>query len=52
MNISDKEKERRKKISYTLRQYYLSEQGLVHRNKLSEQQKTKMKELYLKNNFT
>ena len=52
MDICDKEKERRKKISNTLRQYYLTERGIRHRNNISIAQKQRMKELYLKNNFT
>lgn len=46
--MNDKEKERREKISNTLRKYYITEKGIIHRKKLSEQQKLKMKELYLK----
>ena len=50
-NVKDiKEKERRKKISNTLRKYYLTEQGITHKNKLSKIQREKMNKLYKTNN--
>ena len=49
MDISEKEKERRKKISYTLKDYFASPRGEKHREKLREQQTIKMKILYNKN---
>ena len=48
MNLNDKEKERRKKISSTLKDYFSSPRGEKHREKLREQQTIKMKELYKK----
>jgi len=41
-----KEKERRKKISNTLKIYFNSEQGKQHREMLSKKQKERMINLY------
>ena len=46
----EKEKERRKKISNTLKIYFNSEQGKQHREMLSNKQKERMRNLYKTNN--
>lgn len=44
--ITDKEKERRRKISFTLKEYFATPQGKQHREMLSAKQRDKMKYLY------
>lgn len=45
--ITDKEKERRKKISITLKEYFTTPQGKQHREMLSDQQRERMRNLYI-----
>lgn len=52
INVNVKEKERRKKISNALKDYFSTPRGEKHREKLREQQTIKMKILYNKNKET
>lgn len=46
MDIKENEKKRRKLISASLRAYFMTEQGIAHKNKLSKAQAIRMANYY------
>lgn len=46
MNIKESEKKRRELISASLKAYFMTEQGIAHKNKLSKAQAIRMAKYY------